>query len=119
MQLTHSNSSISTQHLPQLLLLLLQTSALSNLTTAPTTLKLARYGGNTDAKFKLGKWGFPVNILALVWSTFMVINVSWPRTATYGLEWYHQYAAWMYTAVLIVLGVFIYYYKLIKKQRIS
>ncbi len=79
----------------------------------------ARNGVDTDAKFNLGKWGFPVNILALIWSSFMVINVSWPRTATYGAEWYHQYAAWIYTAGLIFLGVFIYYYKLIKRQRIS
>jgi urea carboxylase system permease len=80
---------------------------------------LARYGGDTDAKFNLGKWGFPVNILALIWSSFMVINVSWPRTATYGFEWYQQYAAWIYTAGLICLGVLIYYFKLIKRQRIS
>jgi hypothetical protein len=73
---------------------------------------------DTNARFKLGKWGFPVNILALCWSTFMVINVSWPRTATYGSEWYHQYSAWIYTAGLICVGVFIYYYRLNKKQRI-
>jgi urea carboxylase system permease len=81
--------------------------------------KSARSGVDTDARFNLGKWGLPVNILALIWSTFMVINVSWPRTATYGLEWYNQYAAWMYTAGLICLGVFIYYYKLFKRKRIS
>jgi amino acid transporter len=79
----------------------------------------ARSGVDTGARFKLGKWGFPVNILALIWSSFMVINVSWPRTATYGSEWYHQYAAWIYTTGLIFIGVFIYYYKLIKRQRIS
>ena len=80
---------------------------------------LARSGGDADARFNLGKWGFPVNILALIWSSFMVINVSWPRTATYGLEWYQQYAAWIYTVVLIGIGVFIYYFKLFKSQRIS
>ncbi len=77
----------------------------------------ARKGVDTDAKFSLGKWGLPVNILALIWSSFMVINVSWPRTATYGLEWYNQYAAWIYTAGLICLGVFIYFYKLYKNKR--
>jgi len=82
-------------------------------------LKPARKAMNTDARFSLGKWGLPINILALIWSSFMVINVSWPRTATYGLEWYNQYAAWIYTAGLICLGVFIYYYKRIKKQRIT
>jgi urea carboxylase system permease len=78
-----------------------------------------RYGADTEARFSLGKWGLPVNILALIWSSFMVINVSWPRTATYGSEWHHQYAAWIYTAGLICVGVFVYYYRLIDKQRIS
>lgn len=77
-----------------------------------------RKGINTDAKFSLGKWGFIINILALIWSSFMVINVSWPRTATYGFEWYNQYAAWIYTAVLICIGVFIYYYKLNKRKNV-
>ena len=79
----------------------------------------ARDGVDTGARFRLGKWGFPVNILALIWSSFMVINVSWPRAATYGVEWYHQYAAWIYTAGLIFIGVCIYYYKFNKRQRIS
>lgn len=77
------------------------------------------HGADADAKFSLGKWGLSINILALVWSSFMVINVSWPRTATYGLEWYNQYAAWIYTAGLICIGVFIYYYKLYKNKRLS
>jgi len=82
-------------------------------------IKSARDRVDMEARFKLGKWGFPVNILALIWSSFMVINVSWPRTATYGSEWYHQYAAWIYTAGLIFIGVLIYYYRLNKKQRVS
>jgi amino acid transporter len=82
-------------------------------------IKLIRKGVDTDARFNLGKWGLPVNILALVWSSFMVINVSWPRTATYGMEWYNQYAAWIYTIVLICVGVSIYYYKLLKRKRIG
>jgi len=82
-------------------------------------LKSARNSVRTEARFSLGKWGLPINILALIWSSFMVINVSWPRTATYGVEWYNQYAAWIYTAGLIFLGVCIYYYKFTKTQRIS
>lgn len=79
----------------------------------------ARKGTVLDAKFSLGKWGFPVNILALLWSTFMVVNVSWPRVETYGAEWHHQYAAWLYTAVLVLVGVLIYYFKSNKKPSIS
>jgi urea carboxylase system permease len=79
----------------------------------------ARHEVDKDARFSLGKWGLPVNMLALIWSTFMVINVSWPRTATYGFEWYNQYAAWIYTTGLICIGVLIYYYRLTKRQRLS
>ncbi len=82
-------------------------------------IKSARSGEQTDAKFKLGIWGFPINILALAWSSFMVINVSWPRPATYGTEWYNQYAAWIYTAGLISVGVLIYYFKSVKRVRNS
>jgi urea carboxylase system permease len=77
---------------------------------------LARQGGVNDARFNLGKWGLPVNILALIWSTFMVINVSWPRTATYGSEWYHQYSAWIFTVALICVGVLIYYLKSFRRE---
>jgi urea carboxylase system permease len=73
--------------------------------------KLSGSESDPNARFSLGKWGLPVNILAFAWSSFMVINVSWPRTATYGFEWYQQYSAWIYTAGLICLGVFVYYYK--------
>jgi hypothetical protein len=82
-------------------------------------LRSTRNAVNTGSRFSMGKWGLPINILALIWSTFMVVNVSWPRTATYGLEWYNQYAAWIYTAALIGLGVCIYYYKLLKRKRIA
>ena len=82
-------------------------------------LRSTRNTVNTGSRFSMGKWGLPINILALIWSTFMVVNVSWPRTATYGLEWYNQYAAWIYTAGLIFLGVCIYYYKLLKRKRIA
>jgi len=75
----------------------------------------SRSGIKSDARFNLGKWGLPVNILALLWSSFMVINVSWPRTSTYGVEWYNQYAAWIYTVGLIGVGVAIYYYRRTKK----
>lgn len=77
------------------------------------------HGSDPHAKFSLGKWGLPVNILAFLWSSFMVINVSWPRTATYGSEWYQQYSAWIYTAGLIGIGVIIYYYRLPKRKSTS
>ncbi len=36
----------------------------------------------TSAPFSLGRWGIPLNILALVWGGSMLINFAWPRVAT-------------------------------------
>jgi urea carboxylase system permease len=32
--------------------------------------------------FSLGKWGIPVNILALLWGGSMLVNFAWPRAAS-------------------------------------
>jgi len=32
--------------------------------------------------FSLGKWGIPVNLLALVWGGSMLVNFAWPRAAS-------------------------------------
>ena len=55
--------------------------------------------------------GMVINLLAVCWSLFMVINVGWPRTSTYGSEWYNQWAALLYTIVLVTSGIIIYFYR--------
>jgi len=35
----------------------------------------------------------------------MVINVAWPRVETYGTQWYNQWAALLYSSVLLFAGV--------------
>jgi urea carboxylase system permease len=67
-------------------------------------------------RFTVGKWGLPVNVLAVCWGFFMVVNVAWPRTATYGAEWYNQWAALIYTLVLLVVGGSYYSFIHIKKK---
>jgi urea carboxylase system permease len=44
----------------------------------------ARLGGWPKAKapFSLGRWGLPVNILALAWGGGMLVNFAWPRVAS-------------------------------------
>jgi urea carboxylase system permease len=34
------------------------------------------------APFSLGRWGIPLNVLALAWGGGMLINFAWPRVAT-------------------------------------
>jgi len=44
----------------------------------------ARLRGWPKAKapFSLGRWGMPLNVIALVWGGAMLINFAWPRVAT-------------------------------------
>ena len=44
----------------------------------------ARLRGWPKAKapFSLGRWGLPVNVLALAWGGGMLVNFAWPRVAT-------------------------------------
>jgi urea carboxylase system permease len=64
-----------------------------------------RLSGRTEARqrgFSLGRSGLAVNVLAMFWSAFMVVNVSWPRAAVYGEE--NRFAAVRYTAALAGAG---------------
>ncbi len=84
---------------------------------------LARRQGwpKEDAPFKLGAWGLPVNILALVWGGSMLINFLWPRAASnYNLSALPNFPSWLSfiggvpiveatIAVVLVIGA-IYYF---------
>jgi urea carboxylase system permease len=60
-----------------------------------------------QGRFSLGRFGLPINVAAVAWSTCMVVNVGWPRAATYGEEWQHRFAPVIMTAVLIVCGALV------------
>ncbi len=62
-------------------------------------------------RFLSPRSGLIINLLAVCWSLFMVINVGWPRTSTYGTEWYNQWAALLYTMVIVTAGIIIYFYR--------
>jgi amino acid transporter len=65
--------------------------------------------------FSLGRWGLPVNGLAVVWGVLTVLNVGWPRTEVYGEEWFEQYAAILFTGGLLVMGGG--YYALVQRHK--
>ena len=59
--------------------------------------------------FSLGRWGWPVNLLAVVFQVGVVINLGWPRAAVYGSDhWYYQWGAPVFITLLGSLGA-IYY----------
>ena len=69
------------------------------------------------APFSLGRWGVPVNVLALAWGGGMLINFAWPRIATnptptqtsLGLNFHwnwlnHRPVLWTVVVVLMLIG---------------
>ena len=57
--------------------------------------------------FSLGRWGVPVNALALLYGLFMTVNLAWPRAAVYdpaGGHWYFQWFTVLFLLVTLVLG---------------
>ena len=70
--------------------------------------------------FTLGRWGLPVNIVAVVFGLFLLIDVGWPREEVYdpdGGHWYLHYSSLLFTAV--ALGVGAIAYPLMKRQQVN
>ena len=63
--------------------------------------------------FTLGKWGLPINALAVGWGFFMALNLIWPRKEVYNatepFHWYLQYGALLFIGV-VFFGGFAYYW---------
>jgi hypothetical protein len=64
---------------------------------------------NGRALFSLGRWGVPVNAVAVLYGILMVVNLAWPRSEVYdpaGQGWYLQYSAEIVLALVLTSGVF-------------
>jgi amino acid transporter len=65
------------------------------------------------AYFNLGKWGWPVNIAAVVYGVFMIINLSWPRVI-YATAWYDRWITPLALGLAVITGIIVY---IIQKAR--
>lgn len=65
--------------------------------------------------FSLGRFGLPINLLAVVWGIAVIVNVSWPRPAIYGSHPWGRHAATIST--LTLMGVGAAYFWLSRRQR--
>ncbi|WP_338694660.1 amino acid permease [Streptomyces sp. Q6] len=57
--------------------------------------------------FSLGRWGLPVNALALLYGLFMTVNLAWPRAAVYdptGGHWYFQWFTVLFLGAAVGAG---------------
>ncbi|WP_405891189.1 APC family permease [Streptomyces sp. NBC_00133] len=72
-----------------------------------------------EGKFSLGRFGLPVNILAVLWGVAMSINLAWPRAEVYNAtgpqHWYLRWGAFLFIGV-VGLGGFAYYW-LVQRHR--
>ncbi|MFO0890716.1 MAG: amino acid permease [Isosphaeraceae bacterium] len=62
----------------------------------------------SEGTFTLGRWGLPVNLVAVAWGTFTVVNMSWPRPEIYGDNPSSRFAAIYATAALVGAGILYY-----------
>ena len=64
--------------------------------------------------FTLGKWGLPINAIAVGWGIFMAINLLWPRKDVYNavapFHWYLQYGAILFIGVVFFGGLAYYWF---------
>ncbi|MFM9595572.1 amino acid permease [Streptomyces scabiei] len=58
--------------------------------------------------FSLGRWGIPVNALALLYGLFMTVNLAWPRAEVYdpaGGHWYFQWFTALFLLITVTTGL--------------
>ncbi len=82
------------------------------------------------APFSLGRWGLPLNIVALAWGGAMLVNFAWPRAATnprpnelpgtlnFHWGWLNDKPVF-WTAVIVIAGVGALYYGLFQRTKPS
>jgi amino acid transporter len=57
-------------------------------------------------EWNLGRWGMTVTVVASVWVVFEYVNIAWPRAE--GVPWYQDWAVFVMTGIVGVLGVVAY-----------
>ncbi|KAA9164035.1 amino acid permease [Amycolatopsis acidicola] len=59
--------------------------------------------------FKLGRWGLPVNVIAVVFQVVVLINTAWPRAEVWGdAAWYYQWGAFVFVGAMVLIGWAVY-----------
>jgi amino acid transporter len=59
------------------------------------------------AYFNLGRWGWPVNIMAVIYGVLMIINLSWPRYPD--SPWYDNWQVLFSLAIVLAAGAVVYF----------
>ncbi|MGW4768903.1 amino acid permease [Nocardia sp. NPDC004278] len=81
------------------------------LVTVPLLVRRIRGWDSDSALFSLGRFGIPINALAVVWGIAMAVNLAWPRAEVYtpnGGGWWMLWAAPLFVLVVIAVGVVVH-----------
>lgn len=82
-----------------------------------TPLLVRRITGWKDAEptepglFALGRFGIPINLIAVVWGIAMTVNLAWPRPEVYtpdGGPWWMLWAAPLFVALAVGVGFLVH-----------
>jgi urea carboxylase system permease len=79
----------------------------------------ARHRGSLSAQvdetgrplFSLGRWGIPLNLIAVAYQIVAIVNLAWPRKAVYDLTghtWWLQWSAVLFIGLTVVVGIFVH-----------
>jgi amino acid transporter len=60
-------------------------------------------GWKPSGAYTLGRWGLPVNVIALVYGVAAAVNLAWPR-ADPGTAWYDKWVVLLGLAIVLGLG---------------
>jgi urea carboxylase system permease len=61
--------------------------------------------------FSLGRWGIPLNAIAVAYQAVAVVNLAWPRSAVYDLTghtWWLQWSAVLFIGLTLVAGALVH-----------
>ncbi len=59
--------------------------------------------------FSLGRFGFIINLIAVVYGALVAFNIAWPREEVYGSPWYFTWGAYIFIGGSFIIGS-IYYF---------
>jgi amino acid transporter len=63
---------------------------------------------DSGEQFSLVRLGLPLNIIAVLFGTFFLIDIGWPRANVYGTTGYLHYFSLIFVGGCAVLGVISY-----------
>ncbi|HEX2313776.1 MAG TPA: amino acid permease [Thermomonospora sp.] len=70
-----------------------------------------RLGAAAPGGFSLGRWGLPVNAVAVLYGLAMAVNIAWPRSAVYDPDGGDPYLRWfpvLAVSAALLSGLLVY-----------